>query len=144
MKKIFERIISKFKEFWGNNKSVSKTYSHNEEYHLYRSNSDNYNLSVPLKFMISNIREFKAEDYFDDINIKCKRRHCIYIVKSFDGANIENHKRLVTFWEIIGNSRFDVFDSNRIDIDFWNHEACTSVIVKRKVVILSISEIFMN
>ena len=54
------------------------------------------------------------------------------------------HKRLVTFWEIIGQSKFNVFDSNRIDIDFWSHEAGIAVMVKRKVVVLSVSEVFMN
>jgi len=144
MKKIFERIISKFKEFWGNRKNISRSYFLNGEYHLSKNSIRECISSAPLRFMVSNIREFQSENYFEDINARKRRRHCIYVVKNFDGTEAPKYKRLVNFWEIVGNSRFDVFDSNRIDIDLWINEASSTVMVKRKVVVVSISEIFMN
>lgn len=127
MRKFFETMISKFKEFWGSIK-----------YFLlyFFINKDIKKVSFPS--FISN-ETFVEERYFDeDSGDFCvKTKHCLCISRKSKIIKNEIYD-LITQDQILKSSGLD-YNSDNIDIYFWLYPANKSILIERKRVIIELS-----
>ena len=137
MKNFFWRLISALKEVWNMGNNYGKQ-NMKPSHGLEKFCDDIY---LPKKYVLSNLPEFYFDncwDYDSNTIVKVKKR--LYYKTELECIKLEISKKFISSNQISILSGLDLTESSdRVDINYWLHDANVVIKTKKKIIVVGIN-----